>query len=264
MKQHHGDFYNKTNFWQFDRWEDLIGLAKSTPLDLAGVKTWLDIGCGSGKQTKELMTVFEGSELGVGIDVSQTMLETAKAENSHPKLTYMELGAERVGELTQNFDVVHSNFVLHWVEDKDAVFQGLDKVTHKGSYFVLGTCQALPNLLMDIDVFMRQEFEVAAEAKSPFHYLDLRGWVNLLHKYGWRIEAASVKHDNHYTGDAQEFLEHWVTASSQKICYGHGYNELTSARKKALLTMALEKYAFQNERSFLFQEETLLLVARKL
>lgn len=268
MAPHQGDLYNRTSFWQADRWEDLVALVESSPLRANEVVEVLDVGCGTGKQTKALLTVFENVAHIQAVDVSIPMLETARRENADPKIQYKELNAEKIGDLGKVFDLVCSNFVLHWVENKQAFMNGLNKVTRKGSYLVLGTCQDLPAILWDVDAFMRREFAVGKDVAAPFHYLDLVAWGNLLQENGWRLEAVHAKHDDHYASDVREYLEHWVAASTQKICYGNWFDDLSDNQKNLMVREILEKYRYhddqdKNVQSLLFKEETLLLVARR-
>lgn len=261
--KHLGDFYNKTNFWQTDRWQDLVDLAMATPMNPEKVTKWVDVGCGTGKLTKSLLEVFQNTERGVGIDISATMLETARKENTDPRITYLEMKAEGFDVLGETFDLAHSNFALHWVKDKAAFFESLNKSVPVGGYLMLGTCQKLPDMLMDIDAFLRKAFGIADSVEGPFHYHDMLGWAEVLRKYGWEIEAAQTKYDQHYTGDAKEFLQHWVSASSQKICYGRWFDDLSDAQKDELLATMLEKYRYEDEESFIFNEQTLLIIAKR-
>ena len=82
--------------------------------DLVGKKV-LDLGCGFGEHCK--LFVELGAEKVVGIDISEKMLEIAKKENSHPRVTYLQMPIENLAELNGDFDVVVSSLALHYVED---------------------------------------------------------------------------------------------------------------------------------------------------
>ena len=75
--------------------------------DLTG-KTILDLGCGFGEHCKEF--VSKGAEKVVGIDISTKMLEIAKEENSDPKITYINMPMEDIGELSEKFDLYRRLF----------------------------------------------------------------------------------------------------------------------------------------------------------
>ena len=261
---HQGDFYNKTNYWQSDRWEDLVELLNHALVNKEAATSLLDVGCGSGKLSKRLLEVFPSVKDIKAVDVSTTMLETARRENAHEAIKYLEIAAEKVDSLNQTFDIIHSNFVLHWVENKDTFFKALDKISQQGTYFMLGTCQNLPSLLLDIDILLRKAFKVPENTPAPFHYFDIQQWTEILKRYGWKVEAVSVRYDHHYTGDVEEYVNHWVSASTQKICYGHWFEDMLASDKANMMKFLLDKYQYNDENSFIFHEETLLLIARKL
>lgn len=71
-----------------------------------GTKTILNLGCGTGKH--DLLLAELGYEL-VSVDISETMIEIAKSQNSHPKIDYW-VGDVRNFEIDQTFDAVISLF----------------------------------------------------------------------------------------------------------------------------------------------------------
>ena len=90
--------------------------------DLVGKKV-LDLGCGFGEHCK--MFLEKGAERVVGIDISSKMLEIAKKENSDPKISYINMPMEKIGELNESFDVVVSSLALHYVEDFSDVVKSI-------------------------------------------------------------------------------------------------------------------------------------------
>lgn len=88
--------------------------------DLEG-KRILDLGCGSGERCMDY--IKSGAAKVTGIDISEKMLEVAKSKNSDPKITYIRMPMEDIGELTETFDVAISSLAFHYVED----FKGVVK-----------------------------------------------------------------------------------------------------------------------------------------
>jgi trans-aconitate methyltransferase len=91
-------------------------------LNLTGNEHVLDIGCGDGKVTVEIAkTVPEGKVL--GIDSSEEM--TSLAVNKYPTAAYQNLRFELLDaqniNYNQQFDVVFSNAVLHWIPDHQSL-----------------------------------------------------------------------------------------------------------------------------------------------
>ena len=73
----------------------------------------LDIGCGTGDLTAELKKYAAQV---VGIDSSPEMIALAKA--SHPEAHFMFADATKL-TFKEEFDVVFSNAVFHWIKDLD-------------------------------------------------------------------------------------------------------------------------------------------------
>ena len=111
--------------------------------DLKGLHI-LDLGCGFGEHCTEF--VRRGAERVVGIDISEKMLEVAKAENSDPKIEYINLPMEDLDRIDEKFDLVISSLALHYVEDFSGVVKRIHEMLNPGGLFVfsqehpLNTC----------------------------------------------------------------------------------------------------------------------------
>lgn len=101
--------------------------------DLKG-KRVLDLGCGYGEHCK--LFVDRGAKRVLGIDISQKMLEIAKAENSDPKIEYRNLPMENVSSISEAFDVAVSSLALHYVEDFAGVVKSVYHLLDQGGIFL--------------------------------------------------------------------------------------------------------------------------------
>lgn len=97
-------------------------------------KRVLDLGCGFGEHCK--MFVARGALSVVGIDISSKMLEVAKKENSHPKITYLNMPIEDIGELDGRFDVVVSSLAFHYIDDFSGVVKSVYNLLDKDGIFI--------------------------------------------------------------------------------------------------------------------------------
>jgi trans-aconitate methyltransferase len=78
-------------------------------------RTILDIGCGDGIHTQTLATIYPKATV-VGVDPSSSMFAQAEKRMDH-HLSFLQLGVEELG-LSQQFDLIVSFHVLHWVVDQ--------------------------------------------------------------------------------------------------------------------------------------------------
>lgn len=102
--------------------------------NLVGKKV-LDLGCGYGWHCKYAVECGAASVL--GLDLSQKMIEAAKAKNSDEKTTYKVCGLDEYDYPESTYDCVISNLVLHYVEDLDVIYRNIHKVLKENGVFLL-------------------------------------------------------------------------------------------------------------------------------
>ena len=82
----------------------------------------LDLGCGTGVLTVQLAGLCNKV---MGIDSSQNMIEKAKQQFS--SIEFMVCDALTLS-FENEFDVVFSNAIFHWISDHDALLKSIHKV----------------------------------------------------------------------------------------------------------------------------------------
>jgi trans-aconitate 2-methyltransferase len=118
-----GDPWNPTQYEKFlqereQPFFDLLALIRP-----ASDMRVVDLGCGTGKLTRELHTRLAAQET-VGIDRSKRMLDASDAQA--PSSLRFEVGEiESFPSNGARYDLIFSNAALHWVEHHDALFERL-------------------------------------------------------------------------------------------------------------------------------------------
>jgi ubiquinone/menaquinone biosynthesis C-methylase UbiE len=136
------DIANAYNSWssQYDtndnKTRDLEALSLQKILQGKSFKHCLEIGCGTGKNTAWLLSI---SDQITAIDLSKGMLDIAKNKIQSDKVNFIE------GDITkdwtfanQTYDLVTFSLMLEHIEDLNAVFQKLAKVSHTGTCVYIG------------------------------------------------------------------------------------------------------------------------------
>ena len=152
-----------------------------------GVKSILDLGCGTGEITKFLYD--EGYQV-TGLDSSEAMLEMAR--RNYPGVNFIEADATNF-ELVTPVDVVFSNAVLHWI-DKDKQLDMMKCVyralTHGGQFvFEMGghgNNKLIHSLLSEL--FNRRGYEY----KLPFFFPSIGEYAALLESAGFTVRYAML------------------------------------------------------------------------
>lgn len=97
--------------------------------DIKG-KRVLDIGCGAGGNCLDF--VNRGAESVTGIDLSEKMLELARENCSHEKITYLRMSMSDLSGLKGGFGLVYSSLAVHYAEDFPRLMREIYALTERG------------------------------------------------------------------------------------------------------------------------------------
>ncbi|XP_051161276.1 juvenile hormone acid O-methyltransferase-like isoform X3 [Leptopilina boulardi] len=103
--------------------------------------TVMDIGCGPGNNTKNLiLPKISNDAVIVGFDISKNMVDSARILNSDEKrLTFEQMSIETTelpSEYIERFDHGISFFCLHWIADLKCAFENIFKMLKPGGTFL--------------------------------------------------------------------------------------------------------------------------------
>src|SRR5438105_6910386 len=120
-------------------------LKKLRSFPFRGDERILDAGCGSGRVTAELLNAFPKAHI-TAVDASQNMVEQTLKGLAHfggrvevTQLELLDLAS------AQDFDVIFSTAVFHWIKDHDRLFANLFRALRPGG-LLLAQCGGGPNL----------------------------------------------------------------------------------------------------------------------
>lgn len=94
----------------------------------------LDLGCGYGWHCK--YAAGHGAACVLGTDISQKMLETARARNPGPSIEYRQAAMEDLRFPDGSFDVVLSSLAFHYVKDFRPLVRSISRWLTPGGGFV--------------------------------------------------------------------------------------------------------------------------------
>lgn len=97
-------------------------------------KTLLDLGCGYGWHC--IYAAEQGAERIVGVDLSEKMLETARAKTTDDRITYQRCAMEDIEFEPESFDIVLSSLALHYVENFEIIVKKVLTILKTGGAFL--------------------------------------------------------------------------------------------------------------------------------
>jgi len=95
-------------------------------------KDVLDLGCGDGRYAAKFLEM--GAKSAEGIDISPAMIELAQERHGNIEFTIGD--CENMPYKDESFDMIFSNFVLHYCEDIQKAFSEITRTLKKGGYFI--------------------------------------------------------------------------------------------------------------------------------
>ena len=101
--------------------------------DFSG-KRVLDLGCGFGWHCR--YAADHGAAAVIGVDLSEKMLEKARADTFDGRIHYVRGAMEEVDFPPASFEAVLSSLALHYIDDFAAVCQGVNRCLRPGGTFV--------------------------------------------------------------------------------------------------------------------------------
>ena len=114
----------------------VLGIAKQALLNQLGnvnQQTICDLGCGQG----HLIPHLQSAKQIIGIDLSEGLLDIARANNPLEQVTFIQDDAQHLStQADATFDVVVSNLALMDIPDLQAVYQAVHRILRHGGRFI--------------------------------------------------------------------------------------------------------------------------------
>lgn len=185
--------------------------------ELTGNESILDVGCGDGKITADFAATYPFSNV-VGIDSSPEMI--AYASRTYPKAQYPNLSFAcmdaRSLSFKDEFDLIFSNAVLHWVDDHRAFLKGANLALHAGGRLIIscgGKGNAAGVLQVFADLIVRDAWSIYFNSffDPYFFYSDLE-YSQWLQESGFECDWVElVPKDMTHLG--KEGLAGWIRST---------------------------------------------------
>jgi trans-aconitate methyltransferase len=206
--------WDAKDYENHSRSQQIWGLELLSKLKLETNKHVLDIGCGDGKITAEIAGIVKNGNV-IGIDSSEEMIKLAKNKyppDSNPNLHFRILDARQL-DYRDEFNVVFSNAVFHWIDDHKSLLHRINLCLRRGGRTIIqmggkGNASEIIQVMSAlIDSPTWKTF--FKNFKFPYYFYNVEeysAWVDQTGFSKSRIDLIS-KYMNH---EGPEELEGWI------------------------------------------------------
>lgn len=183
------DVYNQFKKIRYQPFFDLSDFISDENL-----KTAIDIGCGTGEQTKILAEKFPNTQF-IGIDAAAEMLKKSEEVKSG-NLSFRQQTIESLYSTEEKWDLVFSNAALQWSDNHEKLFPKLISLVNVGGQFAVQMPVQPKNVLNKILVQQASEEPFSIQLKgfnrlSPV--LGLDDYSNMMFENGLQNLNISMK-----------------------------------------------------------------------
>jgi trans-aconitate 2-methyltransferase len=183
-------------------------------LNLQGHEAILDVGCGDGKISADFAKLVPHGRV-VAVDSSPEMIEYAIATylpSEYPNLSFACVDARQLN-FEQEFDLIFSNAVLHWMDDHPVFLAGARQSLRSGGRLII-SCGGRGNAIDVLQVF--SELVVSKPWQryfdgftNPYFFYDRTDYEQWLPAAGFTVNSLALTPKDMIHQSREEFTA-WI------------------------------------------------------
>ncbi len=187
----------------------------------------LDVGCGTGKVTENVLKHnFSRSQI-IGIDPSKENIAMAKTEHrgSEPEIEYRTARIEQYAPEQEydQYDLIFSNSAMHWVDEQDRAYENMRRLISEDGLLAVhqgakGTYQELHQIT--VELIDRYEWRHYFEDLSPpldLTYYDKEEMTAVLNRHDFEVTQFSIEESQPPDTIVEDFAEASLNAYCERL-----------------------------------------------
>ena len=165
----------------------------------------LDIGCGAGYHASVFAERVGAGGKVVGVDPDKDRVKIASEQYGKSNVV-IQVGDS--GDFPEDhYAIVFSNYVIHWIKDKGAVFKKVSQNMRPGGKFGFTIAARVPQLLVDVSYLMGPE--KGKTILEKFHFNTPEEFETLAHLHGFVVIKKEIGVQYRQLPDLDSVLKFW-------------------------------------------------------
>ncbi|MGE3319913.1 MAG: class I SAM-dependent methyltransferase [Candidatus Berkiella sp.] len=238
--------YQQFSVGQFQKGMKLISLVSPQPGERV-----LDLGCGTGELTYQIANLVtqQGKVVAVDPDFERITLAQKDVPSNIRNITWFNVSAENyVPAKDETFDIVFSNFVLHWIPNPQAILNKLAMALRPNGRLAIQLVFDHPDFVKEVTLASQVTEE---KVLKRYQLFPKDQWEAMVKKSGLTIDSISAA-DDYFFENLNAFFDWWEATT-------HG-----TFSRQGIPQQIKQSYEKEYEQGLhLYGKETLVLVASK-
>lgn len=190
----------------------------------------LDVGCGTGQLAAQ---IAESGAIVLGTDASADMV--ANAKTAYPNLNFEVVDGTKL-PYQENFDAIFSNATFHWIENQNALVEGLLRSLKTGGRLVAefggkGNVKSITDAIKSA----AEQLGFADRVLTDFWFFpSVSSYSSLLELKGFEVEQIWL-FDRPTKLIGEEGMQVWISQFAQ-----HAFKNITKEQAEGIKKLAVE------------------------
>ena len=170
----------------------------------------LDLGCGTGYLASRAAALVRPGGKAVAVDPDNNRIHLAQQlYGSEPNLLFLDGSSDEFPE--DNYDAVYSNYVFHWVKDKEVAFNNVYRNLKTGCRFGLAYPEILHPILRQLCELMDPKHEKIVKERFAFEPRSV--YERIAESVGFTVEWIKVLSREHSFPNIDVLIQWWFAVT---------------------------------------------------
>ena len=170
----------------------------------------LDLGCGTGYLSNILADRVGPGGSVIGVDPDKERIRVAQEKYSAGNLTFLKSSSEDYPE--DQYDLIFANYVLHWIKDKESLFENVQRNLKPGGRFAFTVPEKLASWQVQLSDLMGPDISRRIKEET-YSFVPFEEYEKMAKRYGFSVDFKVIR-DTMSFQNIKTMMDWWFAANS--------------------------------------------------